>query len=266
MTSSEWTRESTETWWTDQSVNLQTNVAWQGPQIHWQHSKGLHQRGNVESFSFFFFSFQQTVTQRSRNIHLRYLSISNWHTAKTKLQSLPWGLDLNCEHCFWRLWNARLPAFTFSVCLQALLNCCSFTRIPLSSASHLDWKHDHRAEPMHSIPVENEHTHTQSAALSHKPMFDLLHAQILTVTFTQTKKMQTQLFFLLRAQNAHTNTQGYNLNCSNMHDLIWVFPGRWDWDWLVGCQELLFFSLAKDTQPYCLFVSPSSPCCASKWL
>lgn len=30
-----------------------------------------------------------------------------------------------------------------------------------------------------------------------------------------------------------------------MHDLIRVFPGRCDSDWLVGCQELLFISLAK---------------------
>lgn len=30
-----------------------------------------------------------------------------------------------------------------------------------------------------------------------------------------------------------------------MHDLIRVFPGRWDWDGLVGRQDLQFFSLAK---------------------
>lgn len=89
--------------------------------------------------------------------------------------------------------------------LQALLNCCSFTRIPLSSASHLDWKHDHRAEPMHSIPVENEHTHTQSAALTHKPMFDLLHAQILTVTFTQTKKNANPALFFFAPSSKCTH-------------------------------------------------------------
>lgn len=44
-----------------------------------------------------------------------------------------------------------------------------------------------------------------------------------------------------------------------MHDLIWVFPGRRDRDRLVVRQELLRFSLAKDTQPYRRFLFPYCP-------
>lgn len=63
-------------------------------------------------------------------------------------------------------------------------------------------------------------THTQSvasAAHSHKPRLDLLHAQILSITFEK-KKNANPAFC-----SEFINMQGYNLNCSNMHDLIWVF-------------------------------------------